>query len=55
MKGWVNLEATQWFWTRDPGLGIERRNHYAIASILQVSVWSNTITTYYECPEVQDL
>ena len=21
MKGWVNLGATQWFWTRDPWIG----------------------------------
>ena len=23
IKGWVDLGATQWFWTRDPGLGIK--------------------------------
>ena len=27
MKGWVDLGANQWFWTRDPGLGIQRFNH----------------------------
>ena len=21
MKGWVELGATQWFWTRDPSIG----------------------------------
>ena len=21
MKGWVDLRATQWFWTRDPWIG----------------------------------
>ena len=28
MKGWVNLAATQWFWTRDPWTENQRLNHY---------------------------
>ena len=32
MKGSVELGATQWFWTRDPGLAIQRLNHLAIAT-----------------------
>ena len=28
MKGWVDLGATQWFWTRDPGLWIQRLNYF---------------------------
>ena len=27
MNGWVDLGGTQWFWTRDPGLGIQHLNH----------------------------
>ena len=27
MKGWVDLGATQWFWTRDPWMEIQRLNH----------------------------
>ena len=30
MKGWVDLGATQWLWTRDPGLGIQRLSHWVI-------------------------
>ena len=28
-KGWVDLGSTQWFWTWDLGLGIQRLNHGA--------------------------
>ena len=32
MKDWVNLEVTQWLWTRQPWLGIQHLNHQAIDS-----------------------
>ena len=32
MKDWVNLEVTQWLWTRQPWLEIQHLNHQAIAS-----------------------
>ena len=31
MKGWVDLEAAHWFWTRDSWIGIQCLYHQAIA------------------------
>ena len=31
MKAWVDLRATQWFWTRDPGVGIQHLIHQTTA------------------------
>ena len=38
MKGWVNLGATHWFWTQDPGLEIQHLNHWTIAWLLHLGL-----------------
>ena len=32
MKDWANLEANQWFWTRDPLIVIQHLSHWVLAS-----------------------
>ena len=36
MKAWVDLQATQWFWTRDPGVGIQHLIHQTTAPTAKI-------------------